>query len=113
MTLDGSLINNTIRYPGHDFSMTKYRILEKFLNMHLMVAHINPLNAELNPICHLLALQGGATVVDVSRLRVKKGATGEAICYSKGERTCEDTEEEEEEPWEFSRYVGCGGSIAR
>jgi hypothetical protein len=31
----------------------------------------NPLNAELSPICHLLALLGGATIVDVSRLRVK------------------------------------------
>src|SRR5215475_12056320 len=29
-----------------------------------------PLNAELNPICHLLALLGGATIVVVSRLRV-------------------------------------------
>ena len=32
----------------------------------------NPLNAELNPICHLLALLGGATIVVVSRLRVKQ-----------------------------------------
>jgi hypothetical protein len=31
----------------------------------------NPLNAELNPICHFLALLGGATIVVVSRLRVK------------------------------------------
>jgi hypothetical protein len=31
----------------------------------------NPLNAELNLIRHLLALLGGATIVDVSRLRVK------------------------------------------
>ena len=31
---------------------------------------INPLNAELNPICHLLALLEGATIVDVSGLRV-------------------------------------------
>ena len=31
----------------------------------------NPLNAELNPICHLLALLGGAAIVVVSRLRVK------------------------------------------
>ena len=31
----------------------------------------NPLNAELNPICHLLALLEGATIVVVSRLRVK------------------------------------------
>src|SRR5215510_3445792 len=30
-----------------------------------------PLNAELNPICHLLALLGGATIVVISRLRVK------------------------------------------
>jgi hypothetical protein len=33
---------------------------------------INPLNAELNPICHLLTLLGGATIVVVSRLRVKR-----------------------------------------
>jgi hypothetical protein len=33
----------------------------------------NPLNAELNPICHLLALLGSATIVVVSRLRVKEG----------------------------------------
>ena len=38
---------------------------------------INPLNAELNPICHLLALLGVATIVVVSRLRVKQ--TGENI----------------------------------
>jgi hypothetical protein len=31
---------------------------------------VNPLNAELNPICHMLALLGGATIVVVSRLRV-------------------------------------------
>jgi hypothetical protein len=31
---------------------------------------LNPLNAEWNPICHLLALLGGATIVVVSRLRV-------------------------------------------
>jgi hypothetical protein len=31
---------------------------------------LNPLNAKLNPICHLLALLGGATIVDISRLRV-------------------------------------------
>ena len=30
----------------------------------------NPLNAELNPISHLVALLGGATIVVVSRLRV-------------------------------------------
>ena len=33
--------------------------------------YVHPLNAELNPICHLLALLGGATIVVVSRLGVK------------------------------------------
>ena len=35
-----------------------------------MQFYINPLNAELNPICHLLALLGGATIVVIGRLRV-------------------------------------------
>jgi hypothetical protein len=38
---------------------------------HRWEDNINPLNAELNPICHLVALLGGATTVVVSRLRVK------------------------------------------
>jgi hypothetical protein len=32
---------------------------------------INPLNAELNPICHLLALLGTRHILHVSGLRVK------------------------------------------
>ena len=40
----------------------------------------NPLNAELNPICHLLTLLAGATIVVVSRLRVKDSIT--ALYYS-------------------------------
>jgi hypothetical protein len=38
---------------------------------HLGDIILNPLNAELNPICHLPALLGGATIVVVSSLRVK------------------------------------------
>jgi hypothetical protein len=34
---------------------------------------INPLNAELNPICHLLALLGAHHILHVSRIRVKAG----------------------------------------
>ena len=30
----------------------------------------NPLNAELNPICHLLALLGAHLIIHVSRIRV-------------------------------------------
>jgi len=32
---------------------------------------INPLNAELNPICHLLALLGAHHILHISRIRVK------------------------------------------
>jgi len=32
---------------------------------------INPLKAELNPICHLLALLGTHHILHVSRIRVK------------------------------------------
>ena len=42
----------------------------------------NPLNAELNPICHLLALLGGATIVVVSRLRVKDAANNAVFIAS-------------------------------
>jgi len=37
-----------------------------------IVDYINPLNAELNPICHLLALLGAHHILHVSRIRVKK-----------------------------------------
>jgi hypothetical protein len=36
-----------------------------------MVNSINPLNANLNPICHLLALLGAHHILHVSRIRVK------------------------------------------
>jgi hypothetical protein len=32
---------------------------------------VNPLNAELNPICHFLALLGAHYILHVSRIRVK------------------------------------------
>jgi hypothetical protein len=36
---------------------------------------INPLNAKLNPICHLLALSGAHPILHVSRIRVKEQET--------------------------------------
>ena len=38
------------------------------------ICSINPLNAELNPICHLLALVGAHHILHISRLRVKPSA---------------------------------------
>ena len=32
---------------------------------------LNPLNAKLNPICHLLALLGAHPILHVSRIRAK------------------------------------------
>jgi hypothetical protein len=32
---------------------------------------LNPLNAKLNPICHLLALLGAHRILHVSKIRVK------------------------------------------
>jgi len=35
------------------------------------IGHLNPLNAKLNPICHLLALLGAHHIFHVNRIRVK------------------------------------------
>ena len=53
--------------PRRAFTQRHSTILNYVLK-HLVP--FNPLNAELNPICHLLALLGGATIVVFSRLRV-------------------------------------------
>jgi len=49
--------------------MNKWK-LERLFCFIVSDNYINPLKAELNPICHLLALLGGATIVVVSRLRL-------------------------------------------
>jgi len=41
------------------------------INLVHQTAYINPLYAELNPICHLLALLGAHHILHVSRVRVK------------------------------------------
>jgi len=51
---------------------------------------MHPLHAELNPICHLLALLGGATIVVVSRLRVKVRVHRPQLEGAQGENSCEE-----------------------
>jgi len=47
-------------------------IIEQKMNViRSLLADINPLNAELNPICHLLALLGAHHFLDASRIKVK------------------------------------------
>jgi hypothetical protein len=40
-------------------------------NLVYSLITVNPLNAELNPICHLLAFLGAHHILHVSRIRVK------------------------------------------
>ena len=40
---------------------------------------VNPLNAELNPICHFLALLGAHPILHVSRIRAN-AAQGNDMC---------------------------------
>jgi hypothetical protein len=39
-------------------------------NKRHVFCYVNPLNAQLNPICHLLALLGTHHILHVSRIRV-------------------------------------------
>ena len=57
---------------GHVFSqrdMTYCLLLS--LSLVVTLSHFNPLNAELNPICHLLALLGAHHILHIRRMRVK------------------------------------------
>jgi hypothetical protein len=43
------------------------------------IGNLNPLNAELNPTCHLLALLGTHHVLHVSRIRVNIHIVGTSV----------------------------------
>jgi len=59
-------------------------------NTFILLGLFNPLNAKLNPICHLLALLGAHTILHVSRIRVNyrdkfiytSNSTGNRLLYS-------------------------------
>jgi hypothetical protein len=44
---------------------------------------INPLNAKLNPICHLLALLGAHHILHVSRIRVNPVFLHDIVNFAK------------------------------
>jgi len=48
-----------------------FKRVQGIFSKELQSPEFNPLNAELNPICHLLALLGAHPVLHVSRIRVK------------------------------------------
>jgi len=53
-----------------------------------MYFYFNPLNAELNPICYLLALLGAHHFLHVSRIRVKSLTLGLLTSYIYMEHLC-------------------------
>jgi len=54
------------------FKVYDYGTFYKCISPSIQSAFINPLNAELNPLFHLLALLGAHHILYVSRVRVKR-----------------------------------------
>ena len=52
--------------------MSADRVLGQDLLLVLLVNVFNPLNVELNPICHLLTLLGAHHILHVSRIMLKR-----------------------------------------
>ena len=51
--------------------ISNMHLLDQNLILYEKLGLFNTLNAELNPICHLLALLGAHHILHVSRIRVK------------------------------------------
>ena len=62
--------NLVLLLSPQDFKVSVLRTGSKIVHVQLATCCFNPLNAELNPICHLLALLGAHHILHVSRIRV-------------------------------------------
>jgi hypothetical protein len=56
---------------GPQSHMKIVQVLASWTCLDLQLCFFNPLNADLNPICHLLALLRDHHILHVSRIRVK------------------------------------------
>ena len=65
------LVSSFVLWSYNVRPQTDHRNFISTVSFHLACCFINPLNAELNPICHLLALLGPHHILHVSRIRVK------------------------------------------
>jgi len=54
------------------------------LSIGKLMVYFNPLNTELNPICHLLALLGAHPIFHISRIRVNTVLNATTYTYLKG-----------------------------
>jgi len=74
---DGIYFPNNLRtlYTEYNYTSTSPGASVSF-------SSINPLNAELNPICHLLALLGAHHILHVSMIRVKSHLPSAGIISS-------------------------------
>jgi hypothetical protein len=63
--------------------MRKFEDLDKLSFVRISrlnwICNINPLNTELNPICHLLALLGVHLIFHVSKIRVKRTVSNRKV----------------------------------
>jgi hypothetical protein len=68
ITISVCIVEGTDSRASGFWGVFTYAEISGFLEYQL---HINLLNAELNPICHLLALLGAYPILHVSRIWVK------------------------------------------
>jgi hypothetical protein len=63
-----------MRHAGHLVNVRQklFKLLYKNCQYCAFDGFFNPLNAELNPICHLLTLLGAHHILHISRIRVKQ-----------------------------------------
>ena len=68
----GYRVNCSTIHQIFTIRQTQEKVYEYNLHLHKLFIDFNPLNAELNPICHLLALLGARHILHISGVRVKK-----------------------------------------
>ena len=65
------LLTFSFRFLGRSLITASYKTIVNTGGFSYCIENLNPLNAELNPICYLLALLGAQHFLHVSRIRVK------------------------------------------
>jgi len=64
-------VGKTVAGEGRTDLGHPYQLNQSTVSAFKVQPDFNPLNTELNPICHLLALLGAHHILHISRIRVK------------------------------------------